>query len=169
MLILRFFGAVFSFSFSSAELALSTSRSRLAEGVGNRDDTDDRRMCVGVTAGFPNALGGPAMDEREDDADGIRVGVVSFAAVLDVELVREMVGGGPIAPSIDRFRTVEAVVAAAPFARTLRVRALMVEGVSTALPFMAAGVFVVLLASDRTDDGREPMTLGVPKMDDSRR
>lgn len=170
MLILRFFGAAFSFSFSSAELALSASRSRLVEGVGNRDDTDDRRMCVGVTAGFPNALGGPAMDAREDDADGIRVGVVSFAAVLDAELVREIVGGGPMAPSMERFLTVEVVVAAGPLVRTLRViAAFTVEGVSAALPFIIAGVLVALLASDKTDDGLDPMTLGVPKMDDSRR
>lgn len=168
MLIRRFFGAAFSFSFSSAELALSASRSRLAEGVGSRDDTDDRRMCVGVTAGFPNALGGPTMDAREDDADGIRVGVVSF--VLDVELVRETVGGGPMAPSMERFLTVEVVVAAAPFARTLRASvAFTVDGVSIALPFIATGVLVALLASDRTEDGLDPMTLGVPKMDDSRR
>lgn len=187
MLILRVAGTAFSFSFSSAELALAASRSRLEAGVGSRDDTDSRRMCVGVTAGLPNALGGPAMDTRADDVDGIRVGLVSFAIVLDVELLREMVGGGPIEPSIDRFRVVDVVVVAAvppsidrlrtvevvamvPFARTLRVRAAFtVEGVSISLPFCAAGVLVALLVSDKTDDGLEPITLGVPKMDDSRR
>ena len=89
MLILRFFGAAFSFSFSSAELALSASRSRLVEGVGSRDDTDDRRMCVGVTAGFPNALcpnalwpkadvvcGAPNADATEPDAGWPKAEVV---------------------------------------------------------------------------------------------
>jgi len=175
MLMRLAFGAEFSFSLSSASLAEpDTSRSRLTSVVGRRDDTDVRRASVGVGV-FAKALGGPAMDAREDDADGIRVGVASFApAVPDAEFVREMLGGGPIVPSSDRFLTVVAVDAA-PFARTLRVSAgFTVEGVSTPLPFSVDGVsanlpFVVLPVSDSTEDGRNPFTLGVPKMEDSRR
>lgn len=116
---------------------------------------------AGVTD-FWYALGAPEAPEARGVAedDGIRVGV----AVPDVELLRDMAGGGPIAPSRERFAA--CVGALIPLVRALLTRAalVIVDGVSVDLRSLP-----VPTVSERADDGRDPPTLGVPKMEDSRR
>lgn len=89
--------------------------------------------------------------------DGIRVGVADVGEVTDE--AREAVG--PLAPSRDRFPA--SVDTVAPLARTLLPNADLVADVS------ALRSFTVLPASDMADGGLDPATLGVPKMEDSRR
>ena len=116
----------------------------------SRIDADIRLCWTGalIVLGVPRAA----------DPDGMRVGV----AEVELARARAEAGGGPIAPSTERF---VACVAVRPFVRTLRPRVGLdaVEGVS-----LVRRSFVVLPVSESTEGGREP-TLGVPKMDDSRR
>jgi len=154
-------GTVFSFSFSSASLlavlgaCVGARRSDDRSLEGSRTEEDARRWTVDL----PIVLGVEAAAIARPEEDGMRVGVAS--ACVDPEL--RVPGGGPIVPSSERFAAIML-----PFVRTLLPKAdfEVVAGVVTddSLPCLA-----VLLASESTEEGLEPATLGVPKIDDSRR
>lgn len=140
-------------SFSSFSLLLDVDARNFD---GSRIDADMRRWCIGalIVLGVEPA-------RAADGPDGIRVGV----AVADELRARD--GGGPIAPWTDeRFSGSGLDVLAEPLGRTLppNVDLVAVEGVS-----LMRRSFATLPVSESAEGGREPATLGVPKMDDSRR
>ena len=94
------------------------------------------------------------------EPDGMRVGVAALA-----EWLRLTAGGGPIAPSRVRFDVLAPRALMGPLARTLLPRAdfVSVEGV------WLSRRSLMLSVSDRAEGGRVPTTLGVAKMEDSRR
>lgn len=148
------------FSFSSASLADDSDGSRCSFSAvdadvdarsfeGSRIDADIRRCCATdalIVLGVARAEG----------PDGMRVGVADV-----VPAPRD--GGGPIAPSTDRLAVCPA--AGGPFARTLRPSVDFVRDEGTSLNRRS---FAVLPESESTDGGREE-TVGVPKIEDSRR
>ena len=147
------------FSFSSTSLVDDTDGSFCSfsklEDVddrsfeGSRIDADIRRCCMGALI----VLG----VERAAEPDGMRVGVAEAAPAM----LRAEAGGGPIAPSIERF----VVCVVVPFVRILlpKVGLVAVEGAS-----LRRRSLVVLPVSDSTEGGLDA-TVGVPNMEDSRR
>ena len=115
---------------------------------------DEIRRC-GAVAAAPGLI---VVDFESDETLDTGVGVAIDG--------RFTTGGGPIEPST---RFVIPATGVAPFTRPLlpSAGALMAEtGVSTVDSLR--DLLVVLLTSDKTDDGRS-CTVGVPKTDESRR
>lgn len=136
------------FSFSSCSLTLLVADSRLdTRPLPRNDSSDDAvRRCVRAS--------GVAEDGRaaEEVTDGVRLGVAEGVA----KEVRPFIAEGAVEDSSRRV----AALMTEPLGRMLRARVdRAVEGTSLSLD--------TLLASDMADDGRT--TLGVAKMDDSRR
>ncbi len=141
-------GVTLTFSFSLCSLTSEALNIEVLEPFARRDSREVETRC---RAGF--ARGVAELERAREEVEGILEGVAKGVGAREE---RAFSGGGPIEPSMVFF----VLCAADPLARTLSLAA--TDGGSLNLRSLA-----VLPVSDSEDGGR--VTLGVPKMDDSRR